>query len=84
MTYADLLELIAWILIAFWAIWYVYVQSERLNPKVFEKIKGEVLKRFEESVGGLRAIGFILYSPYVMPVRAAIAWLVIVIVMFIF
>lgn len=83
MTYADL-ELIAWIFMAFWAIWYVYVQSERLNPKAFERLKSEVLKRFEASVGGLRAIGLIVYSPYLMPFRAAIVWLVIVIFMFIF
>ncbi len=84
MKYADLLELIVWIFMAFWAIWYAYVQLERLNPKVFEQLKGAVLQRFEESAGGLRAIGLVLYSPYVMPVRAAIAWLVIVIIMFIF
>lgn len=84
MTYADSLTLIVWVFIVFWAIWYVYVQLERLNRKVFERLKSTVLKRAEKSTGVLRAIGLVVYSPYVMPVRAAFAWLVIVLVMFIF
>lgn len=81
MTPEALFRLIVWISMAFWAVWYTHVQLERLNPNVFEQLKGTVLKRLEKSVGALRAIGFVLYSPYVMPVRSAIAWLIIAIVM---
>lgn len=82
MALPTLLELIIWIFLVFWAFWYVYIQLERLNPSVFEKLQNAVLQRLEVSSGALRIIGLIIYSPYVMPVRAAITWLVVVLVVF--
>ncbi|MCX7626816.1 MAG: hypothetical protein N2Z69_00120 [Methylophilaceae bacterium] len=84
MAYSDLLKPIAWICMILWALWYANVQLERLNKDVFEGMKNSVLTRFEKSSGVLRMIGIVLYSPYVMPLQAAIAWLVIAIVLFVF
>lgn len=84
MAYSDLLKLIAWIGMAFWAFWYVNVQLERLNKRVFEGTKNSALMRLKKSSGVLRIIGIVLYSPYVMPVQAAITWLVIAIILFVF
>jgi NADH:ubiquinone oxidoreductase subunit 6 (subunit J) len=83
MTYAALFELIIWVFLVFWVIWFVYVQLERLNPNIFEKLKRAVLERLRELTGVLRVIGLILYSPYVMPIRAVITWLIVVLVIFI-
>lgn len=84
MTYPDLMKLIAWICMVVWGVWYVNVQLERLNTDVFEQLRNSVLMRLEKSSGVLRIVGTVLYSPYVMPVQAAIFWFVTAIFLFVF
>ena len=71
----DLLRLITGVALAFWGIWNVSVQLERVNPEVFEKTRSSILMRHEASKGILRMAGLVLYSPYVFPVKATLLWL---------
>ncbi|MPN40880.1 hypothetical protein SDC9_188420 [bioreactor metagenome] len=83
MTYPDLMKLVAWICMVVWGVWYVNVQLERLNTDVFEQLRNSVLMRLKKSSGVLRIVGIVLYSPYLMPLQAAIVWFVTAIFLFV-
>lgn len=83
MELTNIFRLIVWICIVLWMFFYVNIQLDRFNPPLFKKSKSEVLKNMEKSVGILRFFGIILYSPYFMPIRALIFWLIFVIAMLI-
>jgi hypothetical protein len=84
MAFPELLKLIAWVCMVFWGVWYANAQLERLNTDVFEKTKNTVLIRLEETSGPLLFFGLVLYSPYLRPATSAVAWWLIVILLFVF
>jgi hypothetical protein len=68
------LEFIAWIALFFWAALYISIQLDRLNADHFSRAVAKVQNGLLSSSGALRIFGLIIYSPYLMPVRSAIAW----------
>ena len=71
----DLFRLIIGVALVFWGIWNANVQLERLNPEAFEKAKSSIVMRQKTSKGVMRIAGLVLYSPYVLPVKATLLWL---------
>ena len=71
------IKFIAWIALIFWAALYVSIQLDRLNKVSFAQAVLNIETNLNASKGVLRFFGLIIYSPYLIPGRSILAWIVV-------
>lgn len=71
------LQILTWIFLIFWALWYIDIQSDRLNKDHFSRTVVKIKGSFHSSKGVLRAFGLAMYSLHLIPIQSAPVWIAI-------